>query len=359
MRRNILTRLHDSHRGVEATKRRAKQTVYWPGINSDIANTVHACEPCQIMQPSQQQEPWLCNENPSRPFESVSADFFSVAGKSFLVYVDRLSGWPVVVKFGTNTTAEATTRHFSHIFRDLGVPVRLMTDGGPQFTSSEFKNFLGRWGVQHVMSTPHYPQSNGHAEVAVKKVKHFILKVAPSGNIDTEDFDRGLLEIRNTPNYAGRSPAQILYGQALRSCVPAHASSFKQEWQAKAEEYDRRVASCSQAAKIRYDSHAHPLAPLKLDDNVRIQDPISKRWDKTGVIMGIGKSRDYHVKLPSGRILWRNRRFLRPVHLPNSQLRDEMQQYPKKKDVAPATSQQPQSDTHLEYRRSPRLHTRS
>ncbi|XP_064088415.1 uncharacterized protein LOC135202893 [Macrobrachium nipponense] len=253
------------------------------------------------MQPSQQQEPWLCNENPSRPFESVSADFFSVAGKSFLVYVDRLSGWPVVVKFGTNTTAEATTRHFSHIFRDLGVPVRLMTDGGPQFTSSEFKNFLGRWGVQHVMSTPHYPQSNGHAEAAVKKVKHFILK--------------------------------------------PHASSFKQEWQAKAEEYDRRAASCSQAAKIRYDSHAHPLAPLKLDDNVRIQDPISKRWDKTGVIMGIGKSRDYHVKLPSGRILWRNRRFLRPVHLPNSQLRDEMQQYPKKKDVAPATSQQPQSDT--------------
>ncbi|XP_064080641.1 uncharacterized protein LOC135197509 [Macrobrachium nipponense] len=315
------------------------------------------------MQPSQQQEPWLCNENPSRPFESVSADFFSVAGKSFLVYVDRLSGWPVVVKFGTNTTAEATTRHFSHIFRDLGVPVRLMTDGGPQFTSSEFKNFLGRWGVQHVMSTPHYPQSNGHAEASCKEGQNnFILKVAPSGNIDTEDFDRGLLEIRNTPNYAGRSPAQILYGQALRSCVPAHASSFKQEWQAKAEEYDRRVASCSQAAKIRYDSHAPPPPfwhHLKLDDNVRIQDSISKRWDKTGVIMGIGKSRDYYVKLPSGRILWRNRRFLRPVHLPNSQLRDEMQQYPKKKDVAPATSQQPQSDTHLEYRRSPRLHTRS
>ncbi|XP_064103387.1 uncharacterized protein LOC135213340 [Macrobrachium nipponense] len=119
------------------------------------------------------------------------ADFFSVAGKSFLVYVDRLSGWPVVVKFGTNTTAEVTTRHFSHIFRDFGVPVRLMTDGGPQFTNSEFKNFLGRWGVQHVMSTPHYLQSNGHAEAAVK-VKHFILKVAPSGNIDIEDFDRGL-----------------------------------------------------------------------------------------------------------------------------------------------------------------------
>ncbi|XP_064122523.1 uncharacterized protein LOC135226743 [Macrobrachium nipponense] len=127
-----------------------------------------------------------------------------------------------------------------------------MTDGGHQFTSSEFKKFSGRWGCSTCDVTPHYPQSNGHAEAAVKKVKHFIRKVAPSGNIDTEDFDRGLLEIRNTPNYAGRSPAQILYGQALRSCVPAqHHHSSRNGKQKKAEEYDRRVASCSQAAKIR------------------------------------------------------------------------------------------------------------
>ena len=33
-------------------------------------------------------------------------------------------------------------------------------------------------------------------------------------------------------------------------------------------------------------------------------------------IIGIGQRRDYHVKLPSGRIYWRNRRFLRPRVLP-------------------------------------------
>ena len=27
----------------------------------------------------------MCNSNPSRPFESVSPDFFTVAGKSFLL----------------------------------------------------------------------------------------------------------------------------------------------------------------------------------------------------------------------------------------------------------------------------------
>ncbi|XP_068245143.1 uncharacterized protein mRpL22 [Palaemon carinicauda] len=44
LRRHTLARLHDSHRGVEATKRRARQTVFWPGIDSDIANTVAASE---------------------------------------------------------------------------------------------------------------------------------------------------------------------------------------------------------------------------------------------------------------------------------------------------------------------------
>ncbi|XP_037800547.1 uncharacterized protein LOC119595491 [Penaeus monodon] len=93
-------------------------------------------------------------------------------------------------------------------------------------SSQEFSIFLQRWGVHHIMSSPHYPQSNGHAEAAVKKVKYLIMKTAPNRNIDCEEFDRGLLELRNTPNFAGRSPAQILFGMPFRSCVPAHYSTF-------------------------------------------------------------------------------------------------------------------------------------
>lgn len=40
------------------------------------------------------------------------------------------------------------------------------------------------------MSMPHYPQLNGHAESAVKAIKHLIKKVAPSGNLDSESFNR-------------------------------------------------------------------------------------------------------------------------------------------------------------------------
>lgn len=67
LQRDVLERLHDSHRGVEATKRCAR----WPGINADITNVVRACGACQMMQPSLQQEPMVVSEAPSRPFEFV------------------------------------------------------------------------------------------------------------------------------------------------------------------------------------------------------------------------------------------------------------------------------------------------
>ncbi|MEJ1857818.1 transposase family protein, partial [Escherichia coli] len=83
-------------------------------------------------------------DHPTRPFESVSADFFMTAGKAFLVIADRLSNWPVLLSCGNDTTASATIRKFRQYFRDVRVPVRLRTDGGPQFTSREFKEFLDR-----------------------------------------------------------------------------------------------------------------------------------------------------------------------------------------------------------------------
>ena len=67
-------------------------------------------------------------------------------------------------------------------FMRMGAPNRLRSDGGPQFTSSEIREFLDEWGVLHVFSSPHFPQSNGHAEAAVKAMKTLLIKTAPKKN---------------------------------------------------------------------------------------------------------------------------------------------------------------------------------
>ena len=313
-RKEALERLHDAHQGIVRLKRRARQVLYWPRMNIDIENHVQSCARCQERQPSLTKEPMATSPRPSRVFQEVSADLFTYQGKSFLVYTDRLSGWPVITEWNRDPSSRQVIRSIRKIFSDTGVPIKLRSDGGSQFTSHDFKALLKRWGVNHVMSTPHYPQSNGLAEAAVKAMKHLLAKTSPSADIDHDDFQRGLLEWRNTPRADGRSPAQMLFGQSMRTCVPAHHKSFSPIWHELAEECDRKAADIRKYSEKYYNAHANPLKPMKIGTKVRIQNTTNKLWTHVGVIVGVGRNRDYLVKLESGRIWWRNRRFLRVDH---------------------------------------------
>ena len=312
-RRETLQRLHDGHQGMERTKRRARQTIYWPGIDKDIENVVLGCSRCRPLLPSHPNEPlWQDEDRPNRVFESVSADYFHAAGRTYLVYVDRKSGWPCVSACPRPASAGHLVRVLRSVFADTGVPIVLRTDGGPQFTSSLVRRFLARWRVEHRVSSPHNPRANGHAEAAVKAVKKLVLTTTTNGHMDEDEFARGLLELRNTPRAEGRSPAQVLFGHPMRSCIPAHHRSFAPEWQRAANECDAKAEHLREQAKRHYDSSTRSLPHLRLGCHVDIQDHNNGRWDRTGVIVGIGTRRDYLVKMGSGRILWRNRRFLRP-----------------------------------------------
>ncbi|XP_045133356.1 uncharacterized protein LOC123517408 [Portunus trituberculatus] len=128
------------------------------------------------MLPSQSKEPLLLDPLPSPPFEEASADLFMYGGKDYLMYADHFSGWPCIAEYGREATSRATLKLLRSIFKDLGVPVRLGTDGGPQFSSSAFRSFVKRCDINHVLSSTRYSQSNGHAEAFVKKAKQLIAK---------------------------------------------------------------------------------------------------------------------------------------------------------------------------------------
>ena len=52
-----------------------------------------------------------------------------------------------------------------------GLFEELISDNGPQYSSSEFEAFMKDYGIQHTTSSPLYPQSNGLAEKAVQTIK--------------------------------------------------------------------------------------------------------------------------------------------------------------------------------------------
>ena len=72
------------------------------------------------------------------------------------------------------------------------------------------------------------------------------------------------------------------------------------------------AAAANQEKTIEwYNSRARELPPLQIGQRVRLQDSVAKDWQNTGLIISVGRRRDYRVQLPNGKIYWRNRRFIR------------------------------------------------
>jgi hypothetical protein len=81
---NMMSKLHTSHLGVEATLRRARDVLYWPGMTGQIKDMIAKCSACNIYQDKQRAEPMMSYEIPTRPWSLVSQDLFSYRGEDYV-----------------------------------------------------------------------------------------------------------------------------------------------------------------------------------------------------------------------------------------------------------------------------------
>ncbi|KAG8196622.1 hypothetical protein JTE90_014179 [Oedothorax gibbosus] len=89
-------------------------------------------------------------------------------GYMFLVIVDAHSKWLEVYPMKSTTTFK-TIESLRDCFARSGLPVTLVSDNGPQFTSHEFETFMNSNGIKHKTTAPFKPSSNGQAERYVKQ----------------------------------------------------------------------------------------------------------------------------------------------------------------------------------------------
>ena len=172
LRQRVLKQLHSAHQGISSMENRARAIVFWPGMSNDIRETRESCCHCNRNAPSQAATPPISSSPPSTPFESIFADFFDFKGQHYLVVGDRLSGWVEIIGSACGTISSGSAGLVSHLrklFATFGVPEELCSDGGLEFTARNTAIFLSQWGIKHRISSAGFPQSNGRAEVAVKK----------------------------------------------------------------------------------------------------------------------------------------------------------------------------------------------
>lgn len=85
--------------------------------------------------------------------------------KMLVVAVSSHSKWPEVLEMSTITAAKTVTV-LREMFACYDLQEQFVTDNGPQFTSSEFSQFLAASGLKHICCSLYDPSLNGAAERA-------------------------------------------------------------------------------------------------------------------------------------------------------------------------------------------------
>lgn len=271
---------------------------------ASIKQLVHECPDCRPFLASQPQEQIIPGTSALGPMDSLGSDLFQIGNNHYLLVVDRYSGFPLITQKLSSLKTKAITTIMEKEFNFLGWPRIIKTDNGPQYRS-EFTLFCRTHNIVHETSSPHFSQSNGLSEAAVKQMKFLMKKVKEN----TQLFAEAKLEWVNTPNESNKSPAQMFFGRKQRTKLPHLPEATKLDPSNAIQGAQKRKSNMTKWSLIKKPH----LSELEVGQRCIVQDPISLKWNKQGQIVALrNKKRSYKIKLTNDKIYTRNRKFVRP-----------------------------------------------
>ena len=277
------------------------------------------------------------------PMMQVGMDLFHYGNRDYLIVVDRLSGYPFPMPISSQGT-ETVVKKLKYLFDNYGYPRKIRSDGGPCFASMAFAEFCKKFNIQHEISSAYNPTSNGLAEAGVKSMKSLIAKCREA----KEDFDSALLEWRTTPKEDGPAPANLFFNRQLRTQLPRVVRAERNTTDIQHQQRQQQFTKASE----RFHDTSRPLQQLIVGQRVAVQDSHTGQWTEHGEVTQVREGGlSYHVKTAAGKLLLRNRKFLRALPGEGGKEREEEEDT----EIRAPTAQQQQP------RRSARIaqHSRS
>uniref|UniRef100_A0A3B1IFN4 Gypsy retrotransposon integrase-like protein 1 n=1 Tax=Astyanax mexicanus TaxID=7994 RepID=A0A3B1IFN4_ASTMX len=156
MRNSVQEKIHEGHQGIVKCRERAKQSVWWPGLSSQIEELVLNCTAC-VKERNNTAEPLMPTKLPDRPWQKLGADLFTLKNANYLLVVDYFSRYIEIAQLSPTRCADVIV-HLKSVFARHGIPETLITDNGPQFSGAQMSAFAAEYEFVHVTSSPRYPQ---------------------------------------------------------------------------------------------------------------------------------------------------------------------------------------------------------
>ena len=315
LRRKVLEKIHDRYLGIEKCMLKARDSVFWPGISNDIRETVEKCGICQAS--SRAAKPvGNVSDVPPHAWHTLGTDLFYWNKIDYLVIGNYFSKYLIVRRL-PNSSTYTVIKELGLVFTELGRPFVLRSDNGLCYSSREFHNFLGFYQVDHVTSSPHYPQSNGFAEALVGITKKLMEKSVKEG----KPWNYGLLQYRTTPiSSTLPSPLEMLTGRRPCSTLPQLPSSIGRNMETSriCQELLRRQPNNSTSTGTMDLEPGQPVFVKEVNGNI---------WRTATVDQPAAEPDSYWVRFPDNSILRRTRSMIKPRSSPSHfELQAEAQQ---------------------------------
>ena len=207
--------------------------VYWKTLYNDVYEFCKSCDVCLKSKRdyTHRVTPLHPQRVTERPFVCWALDHKTLSRKTskgnvaILCMIDCFSNYPVL-RAVPDTTAFTTAKVFIEaVVSHFGVPQNIQSDSGTAFTGAVFKEMTKILNIQHRVSAPIAPRTNGICENLVARVAD-MLKIYGKNDLEIED-QLPLMEmaLRTTAHSRlGISPFEIVYGVPMRTARPAETS---------------------------------------------------------------------------------------------------------------------------------------
>ena len=206
----------------------------------------------------------------------------------------------------STTNATATIHTLRNIFSTHGLPVHLVSDNGPPFTSAELKTFMKQKGIYHIRTPPFHPASNGAAEKAVQTFKRALQKDTATVPLKHK-LANFLLSYRTTPHSAtGQAPCIMLMHRSIQTRLDLVYPSLTD------------VISRHQKSQCPSHDNSQPLRRFAVGDTVLARDYRTNqaKWSEETMTQVLGPLTS-EVYLPDTQLKWK-RHTDQLVHCPSS-----------------------------------------
>ena len=234
LQQDILKEAHHStfsvHPGATKMYQDLKRYYWWKRMKKDIAEFVSKCLTCQQVKAEHQRPGGLLQPLliPEWKWEHINMDF--VVGlpstlkknNAIWVIVDRLTKSAHFIAIRENDSlAKLADIYVNEIVRLHGVPVSIVSDRDPRFTSHFWRSLQDAFGSRLNISTAFHPQTDGQSERTIQTLEDMLRACILDFRGNWDDH-LPLIEFSYNNSYQASikmAPYEALYGRKCRSPI--------------------------------------------------------------------------------------------------------------------------------------------